>query len=118
MRLGQPGRARRRPPHAQAWKEKGQGLLTVRQPAGGGPSAVVFTTEAGRVLVNAALYKGIKVVLQVGTLILTLGVKMWCSASFGAGRQSAAELRCVVEAPLLAWPVQGACGSARPTLCF
>ncbi len=54
----------------QAWKEKGQGLLTVRQPAsadGGaraGPSQIVFTTESGRVLVNAALYKGVKVVPQ------------------------------------------------------
>jgi len=47
----------------------------VRQPAGGGPSAVVFTTEAGRVLVNAALYKGIKVVLQVGPA---------CTSSHGA----------------------------------
>ena len=54
----------------QAWKEKGQGLLTVRQPAsadGGaraGPSQIVFTTESGRVLVNAALYRGVKVVPQ------------------------------------------------------
>ena len=51
---------------AQAWKEKGQGLLTVRQPAGEGtrPPQVVFTTESGRVLVNAALYRGVKVVPQ------------------------------------------------------
>ncbi|KAK9825913.1 hypothetical protein WJX81_005791 [Elliptochloris bilobata] len=50
----------------KAWKEKGQGLLTVRQPASGGtgPPQIVFTTESGRVLVNAALYKGIRVVPQ------------------------------------------------------
>lgn len=41
-------------------------MLTVRQPAGEGmgPPQVVFTTESGRVLVNAALYKGVKVVSQ------------------------------------------------------
>ena len=38
----------------------------MRQPAGEGtgPPQVVFTTESGRVLVNAALYKGVKVVPQ------------------------------------------------------
>lgn len=55
----------------QAWKEKGQGLLTLRQPSGGGsgPAQIVFTTEAGRVLVNAALYRGVKVVPQARTLL-------------------------------------------------
>jgi hypothetical protein len=146
VRLGHPGRACGRLPHAQAWKEKGQGLLTVRQPAGGGPSAVVFTTEAGRVLVNAALYKGVKVVLQVGTrtpalhvnlwcvrraragcqaaceLLLVLEARLhvdpWCGVRTRAGRQAASELRFEVEAPLLARPMSGACGPVWPALRF
>ena len=42
----------------------------MRRPAGegAGPPQVVFTTESGRVLVNAALYRGVKVVPQARPL--------------------------------------------------
>ena len=46
-----------------AWDDRGQGTLTVRQQEGdsAGPSAqVVFTMESGRILINSAVYKGIK----------------------------------------------------------
>ena len=59
----------------QGWKGQGRGLLTVRQPkdAGQGKASahVVFTTEAGRVLLNAALHKGIS--LTVRAIIV-----YWC----------------------------------------
>lgn len=51
----------------------------MRQPAGEGmgPPQVVFTTESGRVLVNAALYKGVKVVPQARPC-----ARAWCVANW------------------------------------
>ncbi len=53
----------------KAWVDRGRGVLTVRSPGGGegaapsSPSStrphVVFTTDTGRVLLNAVLYKGL-----------------------------------------------------------
>jgi hypothetical protein len=57
------------PPGSKGWVDRGRGVLTVRSAAEGGgggegaaPSArphVVFTTDTGRVLLNAALYRGL-----------------------------------------------------------
>jgi hypothetical protein len=56
------------PPGAGRWVDRGRGVLTLREGGGGGggdagaSSArphIVFTTDTGRVLLNAALYKGL-----------------------------------------------------------
>lgn len=49
----------------QKWKDRGTGLLTIRQskqPSASGQKVVyiVFTTDTGRVLINASLIKGLK----------------------------------------------------------
>jgi len=57
-------------PGTKAWVDRGRGVLTVRSPASGEAGAaaassarphVVFTTDTGRVLLNAVLYKGLVV---------------------------------------------------------
>ena len=43
------------------WADRGAGSLTVRRPAGGGRPHVVFTTDAGRILLNAGLHASLPV---------------------------------------------------------
>ena len=67
--------------HGQdAWNDRGQGTLTLRQeqqPEGdsSNPPAtnVVFTVESGRILVNGALYKG----MQIKTVRLLTPCLVW-----------------------------------------
>ncbi|KAL6777192.1 hypothetical protein ACKKBF_B20525 [Auxenochlorella protothecoides x Auxenochlorella symbiontica] len=45
---------------AKKWEDRGRGMLTLRQPRSGGQPFLVFTTDTGRVLVNAPLVRGMK----------------------------------------------------------
>lgn len=46
----------------KSWADRGMGTLTVRQPKGAtGGGYIVFTMESGRVLLNARLYKNMRV---------------------------------------------------------
>ena len=49
----------------QGWDDRGKGTLTVRQGRGeddqpGASTHIVFTMESGRVIVNGAVYKGLR----------------------------------------------------------
>jgi len=57
---------------SKKWKDRGTGTLTIRQskePSSSGSNAsyLVFTTDSGRVLLNAPLVKGLKPIVNPKT---------------------------------------------------
>ena len=91
------------------WDDRGQGTLTVRQQEedGAGPlTQVVFTMESGRILINSAVYKGIKPQL----------VSPCCSSSCKGGQYGFA---CVSHLCMLPWPKQGLlCALHQAAVCM
>lgn len=52
-------------PVAKKWKDRGEGIVSIRRSKdGSGSPYLVFTTDAGRILLNAPLVKGLKPVVN------------------------------------------------------
>lgn len=71
----------------EQWKDRGKGMLTLRKPEEAGRSPyLVFTTDSGKILLTAALYKGL--MLKEVLLLLLLSSSCCRSTSSSSSASS------------------------------